>query len=302
MELKQLRHFISIVDSGSFSKAAITIPISQPALTRSLQNLEASLGTELLERSTRGLVLTPPGEQLYQRAKLILNEVSKAKIEINGGQSNRPELNLGIAPLFSSAIIPPAILEFSTSHRNHLLSVTRGLFPTLIKQINDGTLDGIFTNIPFTDLSGELVVEPLFDISICYICSANHPLAKKRHLRFDDLERYPWAVIDEDNSNEIYRYIFANHAVKQDPITVRTNSLSFLKKLAMEPPFITLLPRHLVERDIHLNNLTILKVKDAELRRKGGLIYRRDSLKTDARTALFNAIRTACKAVKSSSL
>lgn len=298
MEFKQLRHFIAIVDRGSFSKAAIAIPISQPALTRSLQNLETSLGTQLLERSTRGLILTPAGEQLYQRAKLILKEISKAKNEINHGQSNRPQLNLGIAPLFASAIIPQAVLEFSTNQPDYLLNVTRGLFPSLIKQLNEGTLDGIFTNHPFVDLTDDLVIEPLFDISICYICSPVHPLAKKKNINFEELEKFPWAVVDEDNSNEIYRYIFANEAVVRDPIIIKTNSLTFLKSLVENPPFITLLPRHMVERDILRDNLTVLKVKGAELYRKGGLIYRKNSSKSEPRTALFNAIRKACKAAK----
>ena len=302
MELRQLSHFIAIVDYGSFSKAAREIPISQPALTRSLQNLEASLGVELLERSTRGLLLTPSGDQFYQRAKLILNEVGKAKLEIAGADIDRPQLNMGIAPLFSPAIIPQAILKFTRLHPNHLVNVTSGLFPTLIDRLSEGSLDGVFSNLPFADVSDDLIIEPLFDINVCYVCSPAHPLANKKSLTFAQLNDFPWAVVDEDNSNEIYRHIFASEGVVRDPIAVKTNSLALLKALVLEPPYITLLPHHLVSKDIESNDLALLKITNAEVRRKGGLIYRKDSIASDARNALFDEIRKACEPSKASLL
>ena len=64
MDIKQLRHFVSVVDRGSMSKAAEDVHLTQPALTRSIKNLEASLQAELLERRTRGVVPTEAGHNL----------------------------------------------------------------------------------------------------------------------------------------------------------------------------------------------------------------------------------------------
>ena len=74
MELRQLRHFVMVVDTGNLSRAAERVAISQPALTRSIKNLEESLGVELLERKPRGVVPTEAGVTLYHHSKMVLND------------------------------------------------------------------------------------------------------------------------------------------------------------------------------------------------------------------------------------
>ena len=86
MDIRQCRHFVEIVDQGSYSKAALSIPISQSALTRSIQKLESDLETKLLDRTTRGLSLTGAGNRFYARAKFILREFEQAKAEIKGSR------------------------------------------------------------------------------------------------------------------------------------------------------------------------------------------------------------------------
>ena len=74
MEFKQLRHFVAVVDSGTLSGASEVLHITQPALTRSIKNLEANLEAQLLERGSRGIAPTEAGTRLYHEAKMILTK------------------------------------------------------------------------------------------------------------------------------------------------------------------------------------------------------------------------------------
>lgn len=290
MNLKQLQNFVAIVENGTFLSAAEAINLSQPALSRSLQNLEASLGTQLLNRSTRGIQITTAGKQFYRRAKLILTEAEKALREIKDDTQSQ-NLNVGMAPLFASQLLPQTLREMYAANPTLNLNVTSGLFPDLIKALSSGQIDLIVANLPFTDIPDDLVIEPLLDISIVYVASTSHPLATKKVCAFKDLSQFPWAVVDERHANDLYQYIFASEGETNSPITLKTNSLTLLKSIVSEPPFITLLPEHMVETDVRQNKLAILKTNQDRLKRKGGIIYRKNDIPNPVLESLKHILR-----------
>ena len=277
MDLKQLRNFVAIVDHGTFLAAAEAIHLSQPALSRSLQSLEASLDVKLLNRSTRGIQITEVGERFYRRAKLILSEAEKAVNETKGDNTNQ-NLNVGMAPLFAGQLLPHALREVCKKNSTLKLTVTSGLFPELINDLSSGRIDLMISNLPFTAIPADLVVEPLLDISIVYVASALHPLSRKRSCTFKDLAKFPWAVVDERHANDLYQYILTSEGETTSPIALKTNSLTLLKSMISEPPFITLLPLHMVEEDVSEKKLAILKTNQDRLKRKGGLVYRKNDV------------------------
>jgi DNA-binding transcriptional LysR family regulator len=84
MDPKKLLYFASIIENGSFKKAAKQLSISQPALSTSMDRLEHSLGYQLLERSPTGVTPTPLGELLYAHARLIREELELADKRLRG--------------------------------------------------------------------------------------------------------------------------------------------------------------------------------------------------------------------------
>ena len=92
MELRHLRHFAAVVEAGNLSKAAEKVFISQPALTRSIKNLEDIVGAELLERRPRGMVPTPAGIALYRYAQLMLNEAKSLENVLNASYVKTPAM------------------------------------------------------------------------------------------------------------------------------------------------------------------------------------------------------------------
>ena len=98
LTLQQLRDFILAVEHGSLRRAALCAQQSQVSLTKSIKRLELSLGADLLIRNSRGVTLTPSGERLLPRARLILSEVALVEAEASMKPHGRPVVSLGVSP------------------------------------------------------------------------------------------------------------------------------------------------------------------------------------------------------------
>ena len=136
----------------------------------------------------------------------------------------------------------------------------------------------MLANLPFAVLPSTLLSKPLLDITIVYVTSASHPLAGKKNCSFADISKFPWAAVDEVHANDLYVYIFTSAGETLSPIKLKTNSLTLLKSVVNKAPYITLLPRHMVAQDVEEGRLSILSTDQDELKRKGGLIYRKSDL------------------------
>tara|TARA_R110001592_G_scaffold363372_1_gene686030 strand:+ start:140557 stop:141477 length:921 start_codon:yes stop_codon:yes gene_type:complete len=117
IELRHLRYFIAVADAGTFRGAALQLHVSQPPLTRQIQQLEGVLEVKLFERKSRGVELTAPGEVLYEEANNILALVDQAALRTKqAGEGQLGRLDVGI---FGSAIygaVPTIIREFRATH------------------------------------------------------------------------------------------------------------------------------------------------------------------------------------------
>ena len=294
MDIRQCRHFVAIVENGSYSRAAEAIPLSQPALTRSIQNLEMNLGATLLDRSTRGLNLTEAGKKFYARAKFILREIERTRQEVISNDEKAKSISLGIAPLFAGTFIPEALKRFHQYYPDVEVHIKSELFPKLISGITQGKYDLGFSNLPFSTLPESVEAHPLIDIEIVYLASQKHPLARAKKLSLPALSEFPWAVVDEQHANALYDYIFTQAGMGLSPLKIKTNSLTLLKSLIATPPYITLLPIHKVSSEIERGDIVKLHTKGAPLTRKGGLIYRKERIENSVADALMDALKETC--------
>ena len=286
MDLKQLKHFVAIVDHGSFLKAASALAISQPAVSRSIAKLEDANQTKVLDRTTRGLQMTPAGERLYRRAKLIQNETEAAHAEIRAGGETVVPFRIGVAPLFEGEVLPDAVTSFCICEPDAHIQVRSGLFPRLARELSEGSLDVVVSNIPFAPVENNLTAQALFDIDVLCLVSKDHPLAHQEHVPFADTITYPWAVIDEENANALYSYMFSTQGTTKSPIQLRTNSLNLLRNLVRQPPWVTMIPHHMVEAEIQAGDLKVIDLGDQHLVRKGGILFR-TAMKDEPRLKRF---------------
>ncbi len=119
-ELAELRAFCAAVDLGSLSKAARLLRVSQPALSKRLRALEALSGSRLLERSTRGVVPTATGRQLYEAARRLLEEAEEIEALMEGLDVEQAPVRLAASPTMAEFVLPPMLVELESRHERHL--------------------------------------------------------------------------------------------------------------------------------------------------------------------------------------
>ena len=119
-ELTELRAFCAAVDLGSLGKAARLLRVSQPALSKRLRALEALSGSRLLERSTRGVVPTATGRQLYEAARRLLEEAEEIEALMAGLDAEQVPVRLAASPTMAEFVLPPLLVELESRHERHL--------------------------------------------------------------------------------------------------------------------------------------------------------------------------------------
>ncbi|MGK5745363.1 LysR family transcriptional regulator [Proteus mirabilis] len=159
MDIRVLRYFIEVVQLNGFSRAADTLFITQPAISRSIKKLEDELGTVLLIREVDGVKLTDDGAILYEHAKQILAQFNSMNKALN--DKDEPltgALNVGLPPVIASTYFADIIMAFSSRHPNVELKI----FELGTKQMEDAMLEGTVETaavmLPFNDKDFELTI------------------------------------------------------------------------------------------------------------------------------------------------
>ncbi len=119
-ELVELRAFCAAVDLGSLGKAARRLRVSQPAMSKRLQALEALCGSRLLERSTRGVEPTAAGRKLYEAARRLLQEAEAIEALMDGFGAEQAPVRLAASPTMAEFVLPPLLVELESRHDRHL--------------------------------------------------------------------------------------------------------------------------------------------------------------------------------------
>src|SRR3954471_14327235 len=176
MELRQLRYFVSIVDHGSLSRAALVLHVAQPALTQQLRQLEEELGAQLLHRSAKGVLSTDAGKVFYEHAQAILKQVADARSAV-AQSTDRPSgsVTLGLPHSISGALALPLLTAARASYPEITLQLTEEISGNLSEQLKSGRLN---LAVLFDDGQlGAFAGTPLVDEDLMFICRSGSGFA-----------------------------------------------------------------------------------------------------------------------------
>lgn len=190
MDLRQIRYFLVLATELNFTRAANRLHISQPPLTRQIQQLEASMGVVLFERTTRGVALTEAGAVFFEEARKIvaLTDQATHKTRLaHTGQLGR--LDIGI---FGSAIlnvIPTLLIELRKTHPDIVISLQNTTKIQQIEAVREKRLDIGFNRV-YPDVP-DLKVETVMMENLFVATPRDHPLSRRRVLAVRDLVNQP---------------------------------------------------------------------------------------------------------------
>lgn len=167
MKPQGIEHFIAIAEAGSIRAAARQLGISQPALTRSLQALEKSLGVQLMQRGVRGVSLTHEGTTFAARARVAQTELTKAAEELRRGADDEGSpLTIGLSPVGSSLLLPELVIKMRGAFPKTRLRIMETSPSALLSMVRDTAVDMAVAQRSRPFLDAGLRYRPLFDIQL----------------------------------------------------------------------------------------------------------------------------------------
>jgi DNA-binding transcriptional LysR family regulator len=177
MELRQLRHLIAVVEHGSFSRAAEAVHLTQPALSRSIQALEASVGAPVLERHRGAIEPTDVGRLLLTHARQLDSATRDLERDIALTQGlELGELRIGVGPYGGSALVGPALGRLNLAHPGLRLKTVLAPWQELPDRARARDVDLIVVELSQVQLMDDFAVQALSEHGLVVVCQPRHPL------------------------------------------------------------------------------------------------------------------------------
>jgi DNA-binding transcriptional LysR family regulator len=195
LDVKRLRVLREVAAQKSFSVAAQKLGYTQSAVSQQIAALERESGATLIERNPRGIRLTDAGEALVRHADVILARLVDAEAELEAIAGLRGgRLRLGSFPTAGATLMPKAIAEFSRRHPGVELTLAEADPDESLPRLRAGELDLVLVDDSsiVIDQDEEVELEHVLDDPLYLALPADHPLASRRRLRFEDLSTEPW--------------------------------------------------------------------------------------------------------------
>jgi DNA-binding transcriptional LysR family regulator len=233
MEMQQIRHFVAVVQHGNIRRAAEALNITQPALTRSIKNLEQNLQVELLARSSRGVAPTLFGEVFFDYAQRTLNDtrrIAEQLQQLRGGAAG--ELRVGVASNYVDQALSVAVAQLMQQKPGITISIKEDFFSKLIEHLISGEIDVMISLCPEGFSHNDLTCEELSRVQAQVYCRAGHPLLRRgRKASLRELQDATWATLGLKEIDRFFDRVFATVGPKRPAVAFRSNSVRLLKDI-----------------------------------------------------------------------
>ena len=243
--LAQLRTFVTVAEQKHFVSAANKLGISQPSLSQALAALESGLGIQLIERSTRRVIVTPTGEELLPYAKATLEAADAFVAQSRGalGVLSGP-LNIGVIPTIAPYILPTLLKLIEEEYPDLEPRIVENQTEELLQRLRDGQIDVAVLATP-TDATGVWEI-PLYDEAFAIVTSPDHPAAGRADLDLKALKDLELLLLDDghclrDQIVELCKIAEVNRTPGAQSVT-RAASLTTVVQLVVAGLGSTLVP------------------------------------------------------------
>lgn len=295
--IAQLRTFVTVAEQKHFVSAANKLGISQPSLSQALAALESGLGIQLIERSTRRVIVTPIGEQLLPFAKATL-EAADAFVAHSrgaGGELAGP-LNIGIIPTVAPYILPTLLTLIAEEFPELEPRIVENQTENLLQRLRDGHIDVAILATP-TGATGVTEI-PLYDEAFAIVTNPDNPLAGRGDLTLDALRDLELLLLDDghclrDQIVELCQLAEVDRSPGAQSAT-RAASLTTVVQLVVAGLGSTLVPMSAVATECARPGIAVSAFADGvEAKRTVGLVMRSSSRRQQEFTRLGELITRA---------
>jgi DNA-binding transcriptional LysR family regulator len=263
VRLQQLEGLVALAEAGSIRSAARRLNISQPALTKSLKGREEELGIALLQRTPRGVVLTEAGRAAHSRARGIAAETQRLRDEMAQLRGiGQGRVSIAVSPVPAVLLLPSVLARFRREMPGVQVQVHEGLYPAVLPEVRNGTLDLALGPQPPTEMLGaDLAVERMFSNELVVAARRGHPRAQTVSLA--DLLDAEWLQHGPDTGpGSLFAPAFAANGLTPPPVAVRSTSFTASIALLEQGDLLCVLPKRLIGHLQQRHHLLALPLKD----------------------------------------
>ena len=289
----RLTAFVQLAKTGHMPSVAKELGLTQPAISRAINDLEKSLDVRLFQRTPQGMLLTDPGHTLCFRVKRALHELRLVETDVAALQgTTKGRIVIGALPLGRTSILPRAITSVLSQHPQLQVVTVEGPYDALARKLRSGDIDFIFGALRPADQVRDLVGEALFSDCMAVVVRASHPLAKKQQPTLQDLSDCRWVLPDAATpSRKQLALAFKLAALPAPSAIVETSDLAILRGVLSTTDYVTAISALQLEHEISSGMFTVLDIALPNTTRLIGITHRNDTAPSPAATLLMSAIR-----------
>ena len=290
MELNELRVFLTVASERSFSRAAIKLHRTQPAISQAVRRLETSVGERLFDRATKDASLTDAGRLLRDYAERLVRLSAEAEDAVRDLRDLRSGRVLIGANEASVHAVLPLVADFRGAHPLVHVDVRRVRAREIGAEVAQGALD--FGVLTFEPVESGLSAITLGHDELVMLVPPSHPLARMSEVTLAECGRHTViAHNDPSHVRERVLRLFEQHHIPAN-ILVSLPSLEGIKRAVAMELGVALLPRRCAESEIARGDLTALAVREIELHREVRIVFRKDGERSHAATAFLAMLET----------
>ncbi|MDE1168009.1 MAG: LysR family transcriptional regulator [Pseudomonas sp.] len=290
MDLRDLTYFETIAELGHLGRAAEKLNRSQPALTKSIQRLEESLGTKLFQRDGRRIKLTDVGELLLARGKQLQQSIAETEREVRdfaiGAVGN---IRLGCASSMAEYLLPRLTAALLARAPDITLSLVIGQDDLLRESLLSGRLDMIICSMISSD--PQLQSHSLLKDEAVVVASANHPIFDGPY-KMADLNRYRWVLPGPSVSSRRWvENAFASRQLPPPFVQIETNTISVLPRLIAHTNLLSFLARESLEYGQGMSLLREVPLAQTTMTRTIGVTVRAGAYQSPAAQVMLSMLK-----------
>jgi DNA-binding transcriptional LysR family regulator len=266
LNLHLVRLFAAVAQTGSFSRAAESLHISQPAISKAVQELERQLGTALVDRSGRAVALTETGALLYGHAQQLFAVERAAETALAQLQSlERGRLAIGASSTIGIYLLPAIMGSFRRRHPGVELFLDIGNTQQIVERLRTFSLDTAFVEGPVDQ--PDLHVTPWRDDELVVIAAPDHALLAQQPVPLARLLAEPFVMREPGSGTREVTEVALRERQARVTIVMEPGSTEAVKQAVGAGLGLALVSRATITHEVALGRLTVVTVQDLTIRR-----------------------------------
>ncbi len=293
IKVQDLRMIIALSEYRTILRAADAMGLSQPAITKRLQDLEKDLKISLFNRMSRGVEPTPYGDILIKHAHIVLNQIRHAEDEVSDlSDGSGGRINVGVPVGAATDLISKSISKLLEERKDVQITLVEDYNIKLVPLLKQGDIDLIIGRLPSEALFEDLNQEELYSEEIKVVVRNEHPLANKKNIEAKDLLGWKWMMPLRDSImyTQLQSY-FTELEMKIPDASIYSLSYVASLRVLKSRDLIAICPAESIRTQIENKYIKILDIKDKIEPTPVGIITRTDAFLSPAAKMFIETIK-----------